>query len=209
MKRLPERRALCAVLAAVGYLLALALGVCVISWSPVRGQRAFLMENARAVAASWSAWDLGDLETIVGPNTRILTYDAAGMETLHLAPLQRRGGAPRLPVQKLIAAAREGRESFRIAFSRETQRALPDILTVSVVPLHDGERFDGAVVLAKNMFDLPEALIAFFCYFTVLYWLCAYLLLTNARRKQRLERTRQEYIANVTHALKTDRKSVV
>lgn len=208
MKRLTERRGLCAVLAAVGYLLMLALGVGVISWSPVRGQQSYLMRNARTVAEDYAAGDLAALEAVVGPNTRILVYAADGTELLHLAPVQRRGSAPRLPVERYIAAAMEGRELFRLAFSRETERTLPDILTVSVVPLTLGGERTGAVMLAKNMFDLPEALIAFFCYFTVLYWLCAYLLLSNARRKERLERTRQEYIANVTHALKTPISSV-
>lgn len=54
----------------------------------------------------------------------------------------------------------------------------------------------------------PEAALGFVIYFTIFYWIVVYLLIITARKRRKLDEMRLDYIANVTHALKTPNASI-
>ena len=209
MKRLLVKPYMLPVILIVLYLACLLLGAYVISAYPIYRQEEVFGEQARIVAQEYPEGVEDALDALTGANMRILIYDGQGTCRRYVAP-----GDPSsaysmgILLQKDIPSALNGREIFRVALARETQRMFPDIMVVVGAPIREQDSVVGAVFLVKNLLDLPTAVLAYAVYFTIFYWLSAFFIVSNIRKNRKLDKLRQTYIANVTHALKTPVASI-
>ncbi len=204
--------ALAALLAAV-YLSGLLLGTFAISAYPIHRQKDFFLARTQKIAQEYPAGSEETLMGMSGANTRILVYDADGTCLRHVAPTNAAPNtAPGIDLGKFLPAALAGRQVFQPALAKETLRtsssSYNDIMIVVGSPITDRGTVTGAVFLVKNLMDLPEALMGYIFYFTILYWLSAYFIVSYLRKKRKLDKLQQNYIANVTHAFKTPIASI-
>ncbi|MGN1003882.1 MAG: sensor histidine kinase, partial [Oscillospiraceae bacterium] len=213
MKKALAKPSVLAALLVVLYLFGLFLGACAISAFPIYRQKEFFFSRAREIARE----KLGSVETTlrktVDANTRILIYDAGGNCLRHVTPTNSNSnGKPGVSLEKVVPSVLAGNEVFRLAFARETQRAssspLNDIMVVVGVPIREQDTVIGAVFLIKNLMDLPATIVGYTVYFTLFYWLSVFFIVSNTRRKRKLDQLQQNYIANVTHAFKTPIASI-
>ena len=210
MKKLLQKPFLLAVLLVVIYLLALALGVFAVTAYPFLRQKKTFVPRTQSIAREYLEGTEETLERTQGANTRIFFYDVQGNLLRYAAPPSRsQEQEPDISVEKYLPAVLSGEELCRPAFAQASLREFSDIMIVVGTPIrHSSGAVAGAVLLAKNMMDLPEALIGYTVYFTVCYWLTAYFIVSYMRKKQRLEALRQSYVDNVTHAFKTPIASI-
>ncbi|MGM9606916.1 MAG: sensor histidine kinase [Oscillospiraceae bacterium] len=213
MKKALAKPSVLAVLLVVLYLLGLLLGACAISAFPIYRQKEFFFSRARDIARD----ELDNVETTlrktVDANTRILIYDAAGNCLRHVTPTNSNSNdKPGVALQKYVSSVLSGNEIFRLALARETQRAssgfLSDIMVVVGIPIEKQGTVIGAVFLIKNLMDLPATIVGYTVYFTFFYWLSVFFIVSNTRKKRKLDQLQQNYIANVTHAFKTPIASI-
>lgn len=209
MKRLFTKPYMLPVVLIVLYLACLLLGAYVISAYPIYRQGEVFGEQARIVAQEHLKGKEDALNALTGANMRILIYDAQGTCRRYVAPSDPHSARSMgILLRKDIPSVLAGKEVFRTAFTRETQRMFPDILVVVGAPVRDQDSVVGAVFLVKNLLDLPTAVLAYVVYFTIFYWLSAFFIVSNIRKNKKLDKLRQTYIANVTHALKTPVASI-
>ena len=213
MKKAVAKPSVLAALLVVLYLFGLFLGACAISAFPIYRQKEFFFSRARDIARE----ELGSVETTlrktVDANTRILIFDAGGNCLRHVTPTNSNSNdKPGVSLKKAVPSVLAGNEIFRLAFARETQRAssspLNDIMVVVGVPIQEQDTVVGAVFLIKNLMDLPATIVGYTVYFTLFYWLSVFFIVSNTRKKRKLDQLQQNYIANVTHAFKTPIASI-
>lgn len=209
MKRLFVKPYMLPVVLIVLYLACLLLGAYVISAFPIYRQEEVFGIEARRIAQEHLEGTEEALDALTGANMRILIYDVRGTCQRYVAPGDpHSAGSVDALLQRDIPAVLTGKEVFRTAFARETQRMFPDILVVVGTPVRDQDSVVGAVFLVKNLLDLPTAVLAYAIYFTIFYWLSAFFIVSNIRKNKKLDKLRETYIANVTHALKTPVASI-
>lgn len=210
MKKLFAKPAFLAVLFVVVYLFGLILGVCAVGAYPIYfKQKEFFQREARTIAQEYLTGAEDALKRMTGANTRILIYDAAGNCLRHVAPSNEMpDAAPGAAPAKYIPSLLAGKEVYRPVLADETHRQFHDIMVVTGVPIRDGGAVVGAVLLIRNLIDLPAMIAGYSVFFTLFYWLSACVFLSSARRKRKLDKLQQNYIANVTHAFKTPIASI-
>lgn len=213
MKKVLTRPSVLAALLVVLYLFGLLLGACAISAYPIYRQKEFFFSRARDIAREQLDGVDTALQETVDANTRILIYDAGGNCLRHVTPTNSTSNdKPRVPLRKYVPSVLAGKEIFRLAFARETQRAsnslLNDIMVVVGIPIEKQGTVVGAVFLIKNLMDLPATIVGYTVYFTLFYWLSVFFIVSNTRKKRKLDQLQQNYIANVTHAFKTPIASI-
>lgn len=76
------------------------------------------------------------------------------------------------------------------------------------IPLTEGETVTGALLWVRELQDLLETLLAFFCTFTAVFAVVTVFILLNLRNQHRYEQMRRHYIDNITHELKTPVASI-
>ncbi len=211
-KRAAKRIALAALLLAI-YLFGLLLGTCAISAYPVYRQKVFFLSRTQQIAQEYLNGSEETLRATVGANTRILIYDADGTCLRQALPTNSSPGAePGIDLEKFMPAVLAGRQVFKTALARETLRtsstSYNDFMIVVGTPIIDWGTVTGAVFLVKNLMDLPEAVMGYMFFFTILYWLSAYFIVSYIGKKRKLDKLQQSYIANVTHAFKTPIASI-
>ncbi len=192
-KRCLSRGAGAAIMLAV-YLLVLVLGSAAITEYPLRKQRRALFRLADSYAEALAEPDAEI--PYISPQIYLVRVGADGIFRCLREP------APGLG--PCAAAAMGGERAFRVSFGNAPDSLAPSMFAAAGVPLPDG----GALLVVENVTLLPEVLAAFFCYFTALYWLSLYFIVSSLRRRRRLDEARQTYIDNVTHALKTPVASI-
>lgn len=195
------------------YLLGLFFGTYAISAFPIHRQKEFFLTVVQDIAKEHLEGSEETLQSIIGANTRILIYDAEGNCLQHVAPTNAQPDTkPGVSLDRFMPSVLAGEKIFRPAIAQETLRTANsfynDIMIVAGAPIVQQDSVQGAVFLIKNLMDLPEAVMGYMVYFTILYWLSAYFIVSTVRKKQKLDELRQNYIANVTHALKTPVASI-
>lgn len=209
MKKSPPKPFVLSIILVVLYLLALFLGVCAISASPILKQKTFFVAEAHTAAQEYLAGSSETIGKLAGPNMRIFIYDTEGHCLLHMEPRNANPDADFCtPLPRDLSAVLAGKDVFHPMFSQETQRSLNDIMIMTGVPIKDGGHVVGGIFLIRNLIDLPMLLLSYIVFFTVFYWLSAVIIVSNFRRKRKLDELQQNYIANVTHALKTPVASI-
>lgn len=209
MKRILKRPAALAVLLLALYLFGLVVGALAISFYPITRQGQYFVGRAQAIAAEYVEGVDTSLHKIIGANMYIFIYAADGT-LLRYVPSNSvdPDAAPVLSLERELAPVLEGKTLFRTARAHIRQSYYNNILVVAGAPIYDDGQIIGAVFLAKNLMDLPEAIIGYLCYFTLFYWLSVYFIVSSIRKNRKLDQLQQNYIANITHALKSPIASV-
>lgn len=213
MKKSSAKPLVLALLLLVVYLAGLLLGACAICAFPIYRQKEFFFSKARDIAQEYPEHVDDALRQTVDANTRVLIYDAGGNCLRHVTSTNPNiSDQPSVRLEPLVPSVLSGKELFRLAFVQEPWRKsssiLNDIMVVVGIPIKEGDSMVGALFLIKKLMDLPATIVGYTVYFTLFYWLSAFFIVSNTRKKRKLDRMQQNYIANVTHAFKTPIASI-
>lgn len=205
MKQILKKPAATAALLIAIYLLGLALSICTISIYPLTRQKIFFLLHAQEIAQRYlNGEDV--FELWIDGKTRIIVYDAEGN------PLQDVSSAPERPVsvrhERDLHDVLAGNESFRLTMEEGSASVVHGLMGVAGAPVIRDGVVIGAAFFIRKIIAITESLVGYAVYFTILYWISAWFVLSSIRKKQKLELMQQNYIANVTHALKAPIASV-
>lgn len=190
------------------YILGLLLGSIAVSVYPIYRQKAYFNTEAHKIAQEYLQGEEETLNSIIGANMYIFICDDQGSVLRQALANNLKQTLPDIGIQQHMTRIISGEDVFSVAFSKVSLHPYNNILVVTGVPITSGDRVVGAVFLAKNLMDLPEAIIGYMVYVTIFFWLSAYFIVSNIRKNKKLDKLRQNYIANVTHALKTPVASI-
>lgn len=209
MKKVLKKPLVLPLLLIFTYLTGLVAGACVVIAYPVYiKQQSFFLRQAQAIGQEYFTGETVALDQMTSPNTYILIFDRAGECVLRVDPTNyTEKQEPDIPPDNYLPAVLAGSTVYRPVFANETDHTLPDIMVITGVPVAENGRVC-AVFLLKNLMDLPATIVGYSAYFTVFYWFSAAILISGLRRKRKLDELQRNYIANVTHALKTPVASI-
>jgi signal transduction histidine kinase len=141
----------------------------------------------------------------VNPDVRRQIFDGAGQCLADSAPdVTWPLSVPEGLQERALNRSSEGKRSFYPCF----ERSMNDLLVMYAAPMEQEGTFTGTVLLIRNLKNLPESMEGAAVCYTLLYWLFAAFALRLLQKKRRLERMQENYVANVTHALKAPIASV-
>ncbi len=193
----------------LAYLLLLAGGALLICVSPARRQSEYVVEQAAAIAQADPAEREERISIATGANIYILVYDSSGGLARFESPstdLYNNEPAPNL--KQYLSPVLNGKSVLRLVLTNQTGRNLPDMMLAAGAPIVEDGAVTGAVFVVKNMMDVPYSVLAYLIYFSICYWVTASALLLSRRRTLRLKQLEKNYVANMTHALKTPIASI-
>jgi len=168
MKKLLTKRYILVSLVLLLYLVGLIVGTFAISIYPINRQKQFFISRAGAIGTEYLAGIDDAFQSMIGANMYIYVYDVNGNCVRHAASNHATSSAtPIVSLDKDLSLALKGETLFHPAFAQYGQRPYNNIMVVTGVPVRDGSAVVGAVFLVKNLMDLPEAIIGYFCYFTL------------------------------------------
>lgn len=205
MKRIMKKPAATAAVLISIYILGLVLSICTISIYPLTRQRNFLLLHAREIAQKHLNGE-EMFELWIDGKTRIMIYDSAGnfLQDISSTPLQ--------PVsvrhEKDLQTVLSGKEVFRLAMEDGSDSVVHGLMGVAGAPIIKDGTIVGAAFYIRKIIAITESLVGYAVYFTILYWVSAWFIVSSIRKKQKLDVMQQNYIANVTHALKAPIASV-
>lgn len=187
------------------YLLGVLAGIITIVSYPIYyQQRDFLLGRARTIAQEYPEGKMDTINDIAGRNMRIYIYDAEGTCKLSVVSTQSTVDTISETIKKdFFPAVLAGKEKYSPVFIQSRQLNI-----IIGIPIRVGTSIEGAVFLVKMQAELHGSILGFLIYFSAFYWLTAYFFSTYLRKKRKLEQVQQNYIANVTHALKSPIASV-
>ncbi len=205
MKHIFKRPGATAAVLITIYLLGLVLSVCTISIYPLVRQRSFLLLHAREIAQR--QLDGKDMfELWLDGKTRIMVYDAGGNL------LQDVSSSPEHPVcvrhDESLRDVLSGKESFRLVFEEPPGSFVHGLIGMAGVPIIKDGTVIGAAFYIRKIIAISESLAGYAVYYTLFFWVSAWFIVSSIHKKQKLEVMQQNYIANVTHALKTPIASI-
>lgn len=191
------------------YIFSLLFGIYAVTAYPIQRQKNYFYDVAELIAQKYAAGQPDECRQMLSPNMRFFVFDSAGNCLLYEKPGNRASdAATELPLSKYARTVTEKGRLFRIALIDETESYLNNIVSITGIPVVEDDTSSDIVLLIKNMNDLPEAAEGYCVFFTILYWLSVCVIVSNLRKKQRLDEVQRNYIANVTHALKTPVASI-
>lgn len=214
MKKLIYKPSFLAVLFITVYLLGLVLGMFSIIIYPVyHRQKNGLFHRAEMISAEYLEGVENTIEYIKSPTLHILIYDAAGNCQQHITS-QRSYDPPeddtaiKSYLKTYLPSPLNGQNIFAMAPSFERPKNITHFCLIAGVPIIENGTVVGSVFLVRLLENLQEAYLGYMVYFSILYWTATYFIITYIRKKRKLEEIQQNYIANVTHALKSPIASV-
>lgn len=208
MQKIIQRPQLLALLLPVIYLLGLAFGAILLNSIPIARQKKILTAHARTIAQEYLLDANNRIERIRGAYTHVLIYNADGSCALYASSdSQKTANNFDGYLQPFLPRVMAGNEIFKVTHSYFSKK-LTHFWLVEGTPLVKQDNVVGAVFIIDSLGNLQEAFIGYIIYFTLFYWLCAYFLVLTARKQKKLDEVKENYIANVTHALKTPIASV-
>lgn len=210
MKKALEKPLVLPLLLIVIYLVGIILGAFVVVSYPIYfKQKDFFLRQAQTIAQEYITGETNALDEMTSPNTHILLFDNTGSCIQHVQPTNYSAETkPGLSLDEYLPSVLGGNVIYRPVLADETNRDLADIMVVTGVPITKNGCVIGAVFLLKNLMDLPATIVGYSAYFTVFYWISAIIIVSNLRKKRKLDDLQRSYIANVTHALKTPIASI-
>ena len=210
MKRQLKKPAVLAVLSVAIYVFGLFFGAFAVNAFPYYyKQKAFFDVAAADISQNYLDGSTDALYSSADSNLHIYLHDETGTLLHHVKPIFIKEGTKPISLhEKHISKVLSGKEIYRLSIAKEMPRFIPDILAVSGIPIQKDGTVVGAIFFVKNLVDLPATLSGYIIYFTLFYWLTIFFFVTTLRKKKKLEKLQQNYIANITHALKTPIASI-
>ena len=140
---------------------------------------------------------------------RVLIYDLSGELTGSYYPSDESYNEESyISCEKFIDSIKQGENIYRTIIRPGEYDQLIDIyFIVGTTVEHDGE-VTGTVFLTSRQMYFSNSLIVFAVYFTIFYIIVAVAVLIMMNKKYELDETKQTYVANVTHSLKTPVASI-
>jgi len=167
-------------------------------------QRSYMLNDSREIARLYIEAPNETPEFDIASDMRVYICDRDGSLLQYLEPLVALAGTENVAYQKYLPQILNGEEICLPIFMPD----MFDLVVLAGVSLTSGGNIVGAVFIAKNLKNLPEAAVSFAICFTVLYWLGACLIIAYSHGKRKLYELRQNYVDNVAHALKTPLSSI-
>lgn len=186
------------------YLLGLALGVAVVCHLVSGAKRPGLKYVTAEMAADYAACGSIDPSPISGRAAMVYAPDGS------LTAQFQSGGHPiyfdfAARGSRYLAPALAGRETLRLVLFAPDDTTLGyTSLVYFGIPLRGG----GALMWVRELPDLLETLLAFFCTFTAAFAVVTVFVLQSLRSQRRYDQLRRQYIDNITHELKTPVASI-
>ena len=210
MKTMIQKPGVLAAVFIAVYLFGLAVGLTAIGIYPIyHKQKPGLLAETRAIVPIHLEGSEESILFLRSATTRVLIYNADG-DCIRCIATNRSVSDETYDaiLERHLPAVLSGEEVFHVVPAQVTPRRFMRIWLVSGVPITEGNEVVGAVFLIKNLENLQEAVLGYFVFLTILYWLSVYFIILFIRKKLHLEMLQQTYIANVTHALKTPNSSI-
>ena len=208
MKNFSKKNACLAALLVMLYLLGLVFSVLTIISYPLSRQKSFHISEAQDIlheylctpSDEFSAW----LDGRISGKAQFLIYDLSGTCLLN------KSSVPGFTVEhkQYLTDVLAGETLYTLKFAQETRPTIHNLMGITGIPVVEEGTVIGAAFLIKKTIAITESLAGYAIYFTLLYWLAAFAIVSNFRKKKRLDQLQQNYIANVTHALKTPVASI-
>lgn len=194
-----------ALLLIIIYLFGLVLSICAISIYPLARQRRFHILHVREVAQKHL--DGNDLyELWSDGKTRIMVYDSKGN---CLQDISSDTESPvRVQHEKYLQEILSGKEVSKLVFEENSPTIIHALMGLAGTPIVKDGSVIGAAFYVRKIIAISESFTGFAVCFTFFYWISAYFAISSIRKNRKLQNMRQNYIANVTHALKTPIASV-
>ena len=209
MKKLFDNTKFLIILVIVVFFAGIFLGILIVGLFPILNhQKPGYVDHSYKIAAEYLDGRYDELEKMKNIYSHFFILDEHG-EVVRSATYDEHHTVEDFMdyLGKWVPDVLSGREIFAITESKFTPSLLHFWVTVGVPALKDG-KVEGAVFMISNLQNLPEAVLGYTIFFTILYWFSAALLFIYRVRKRRLDELQQTYIANVTHALKTPNASI-
>ena len=208
MRRKPMKSSTVALILVFIYVVGLLVGFGVVCYLLSASKRPGLAYVTDMMAADYSATGKMDPSPISG---RVgIVYNTAG----EAVDLFQANGRPiyfdfTKQGTKYLPKVLKGNETLHLVlFAKDDTTLGYTSLVYFGIPLMDGETVTGALLWVRELQDLLETLLAFFCTFTVVFAVVTVFILLNLRNQRRYEQMRRHYIDNITHELKTPVASI-
>lgn len=208
MKRKPMKSGTVALILVLIYVIGLLVGFGVVCYLLSASKRPGLAYVTDMMAADYAATGQMDPSPISG---RVgIVYNADG----EAVDLFQASGRPiyfdfTQQGTKYLPKVLKGNETLHLVlFAKDDTTLGYTSLVYFGIPLMDGETVTGALLWVRELQDLLETLLAFFCTFTVVFAIVTVFILLNLRNQRRYEQMRRHYIDNITHELKTPVASI-
>lgn len=210
MKKQSRKPVFLAVLFLIIYVLGLILGAVAVNAYPYfYKQKNFFDGIAGIISQQYLDGSTDFLYSSADSHLHIYLYNTQGELLHYIEPIFIKEGTNPIDLhEKHFSAVLSGKEIYRLTIADEMPRSIPDIMAVSGIPIQNEGSVVGALFFVKNLVDLPSSLVGYVIYFTIFYWLTVFFFVSTSRKKKQLDKLQQNYIANVTHALKTPIASI-
>lgn len=209
MKKLSQNRIALVASLAFLYVLILVVSICAISAYPLSRQKNFFINQARKFAQQYESDPLASTELFswqIDGRTCILVVDD---EKKIVKEINADTDSPaNVRYEQYLDRVLNGEEIFQFMFEQDRFPLTHGLMGVAGVPIKSEENTTGAVFLIRKTMAVTESLIGYFFFFTIFYWISAYFVISNIRKRKSLDEEQRIYIANVTHALKTPVASI-
>lgn len=210
MKKKPIRPAVAAAIFLLIYLLILILGASAMNAYPYYfRQKHFFSGVGDIIAAEYLNGSTEYMDASAESGLHIYLFSTDGKLIHYVSPTYVKEGTKSIDVHsRFFPVVLTGRSIYRLVIADERPRAIPDIMAVYGTPVWEHGTVVGMVFFVKNLVDLPSSLLGYFIYVSVFYWLTVFFFVSTSRKKAKLNALQQNYISNVTHALKTPISSI-
>lgn len=194
------------VLLIILYLAALALSTIVIVAYPLSRQKGFYVKHAQEVAEKYlegkselPLWMDGRTRVVVYGNSGNIIYDESSTDKEFMQKIN---------CEKYLDRVFGGEQVFELSVVEGTSLISEGLYGAAGVPIYNAGQLAGAAFYIRKIIAVLESALCFALFFSVLYWLSTYFIITSILKQKKMEEERQLYIDNFTHALKTPVASV-
>lgn len=191
------------------YVAGFFIGTFIVCIIPILDKRSFLFEIAETAAESYVNNDW--IKDNIHPNILFAAYGLDGKLLAQTAPPNAELNLDLQPLaDKNLGKIKQGQKPFEqiLQATPKGHRHRFDILTFLGVPITADGEIVGAVFLARRFVDLPSTIDAFFFLYTGIFGIIGLYYVLSLRKERELERLRRDYIANISHELKSPISSI-
>ena len=208
MNKTRKKNIFLAALLIVLYLLGLVFSVLTIISYPLSRQKSFHYTEAHEIIQKYltseeeifNYW----LDGMISGKMQFILYDTNGTCLLNKSSDPPFYVSHEADLEKVL----NGEETYTLKFAKESFPTIHNLMGITGIPIIENGEITGAAFLIKKNIAITESIAGYAIYFSLLYWLAAFFIVSNIRKKKHLEQLQQNYIANVTHALKTPVASI-
>lgn len=208
MRKKPMRAGTAALILGLIYLAGLLIGCAVVCYLLGASKRPGLAYVTAGMAADYAAAGQIDPSPISGRAAIVYAPDGSVTDRFYTSghpiyfDFEARGRA-------FLPSVLDGGECLRLVlFARDDTTLGYTSLIYFGIPLTRNGAVTGALLWVRELPDLLESLLAFFCTFTAVFAVVVIFVLLSLRSQRRYEQLRRQYIDNITHELKTPVASI-